>query len=92
MSVEIQFRGPLAAKTGIASYHVTIIEGDSLRKTLQSLIESEDTVKEAWTDIERIDREALILRNEVDVGLIEGIDTILADGDKLVILPLVHGG
>ncbi|MFW9966047.1 MAG: MoaD/ThiS family protein [Candidatus Thorarchaeota archaeon] len=92
MRVEIQLRGPLAAKRGMQVFHLDVGEGANLEMTLQSLIESEEEVEKAWTDSGRMDREALILRNETDIGLTGGLDTILKDGDKIVILPLVHGG
>jgi molybdopterin converting factor small subunit len=92
MRVEIRFRGPLASKTGIQVFHVDIDEDDKLGTTLQKLIECEDAVKEIWTDSERMDREAMILRNEADIGLTGGLDTVLEDGDTIVVLPLVHGG
>jgi molybdopterin converting factor small subunit len=92
MRVEIRFRGPLASKRGMHVFNVEIQEGASLEMTLKSLLSSEEAVESAWVDTDRIDREALILRNEADVGLTGGLDTVLEDGDKIVILPLVHGG
>jgi molybdopterin converting factor small subunit len=74
------------------AFHVDMEEGAKLGTTLQSLIEREDAVKAIWTDSERMDREAMILRNEADVGLTGGLETILEDGDNIVVLPLVHGG
>jgi molybdopterin converting factor small subunit len=74
------------------TFHIDM-EGDAnLGMTLQTLIEREEVVKNIWTDSERIDCEAMILRNDADVGLTGGLETILEDGDTIVILPLVHGG
>ncbi len=92
MKVEIHLRGPLAVKRGMQVFHLDVREGANLEMTLQSLIESEEEVEKVWTDTDRMDREALILRNETDIGLTGGLDTMLEDGDKIVILPLVHGG
>ncbi len=92
MRVEIRFRGPLAAKTGMQAFHVDIEAGANLGMTLQTLIESEKAVEKIWTDPERMDREAMILRNEADIALTGGLETILEDGDEIVVLPLVHGG
>lgn len=92
MRVEIRFRGPLASKRGMHVFNVEIEEGASLEMTLKGLIRSEEAVEKVWINTDRIDREALILRNEADVGLTGGLDTVLEDGDKIVILPLVHGG
>ncbi|MFX0108012.1 MAG: MoaD/ThiS family protein [Candidatus Hodarchaeota archaeon] len=92
MSIEIRFRGPLATQAGMQSIRIEIGVGFNLRRALQQLIDTNDSVKRIWTDPERIDREALILRNEVDVGVTGGLETLLENDDKLVILPLVHGG
>jgi molybdopterin converting factor small subunit len=73
-------------------FHMDIEKGDKLGMTLQKLVEREDVVKEIWTDSERMDREAMILRNEADIGLTGGLDTVLENGDTIVVLPLVHGG
>jgi molybdopterin converting factor small subunit len=73
-------------------FHVDIEEDANLGTTLQNLIDREEAVKEIWADPERIDREAMILRNDADIGLTGGLETILEDGDTVVILPLVHGG
>ena len=73
-------------------FHVDIEDGASLGMTLKRLIKSEEAVEKVWTDTDKMDREALILRNESDVGLTGGLETVLKDGDKIVILPLVHGG
>ena len=56
------------------------------------LFERDKDVKEIWTDVERMDREAMIMVNDVDIGLTGGLDTILKQGDELIVLPLVHGG
>jgi molybdopterin converting factor small subunit len=92
MRVEIRFRGPLAAKVGMGIFKMDIEEGTNLVMTLQALIESEEAVKRIWTDPERMDREALILRNGTDIGLTDGLATMLEDEDRILILPLVHGG
>jgi len=73
-------------------YSVDVDEGSSLRTALQTLVDSEEDVEGTWTDPETMDREALILCNEVDIGLTGGLETGLKDGDEVIVLPLVHGG
>ena len=92
MRVNIRFRGPLAAKTGMQAFQMDIEDGANLRMTLQALIDSEEAVKKIWTDPERMDREALILRNGTDIGLTDGLATVLENEDRILVLPLVHGG
>ena len=73
-------------------FEVKIEDGKNLKTVLEQLISTHDEVKEHWQSAEQMDRETLLLRNEVDIGLLEGLETTLEDGDLLVILPLVHGG
>jgi molybdopterin converting factor small subunit len=73
-------------------YSMDVDEGSSLRMVLQTLVDEEEAVEGTWTDPEAMDREALILCNEVDIGLTGGLETKLKDGDELIVLPLVHGG
>ena len=56
------------------------------------LIEREKGVRDVWSSPEAMDRDALILCNESDIGLTGGLETIINDGDVLVVLPLIHGG
>ena len=90
--MSIRFRGPIAGKMRDPSFQIVTEDGTPLGMVLQILIEQEESVREVWDNHNRMDREALILRNEVDVGLTGGLETILEDGDNLSILPLVHGG
>ena len=92
MKVTVRFRGPLANQMDSDSGQIEIVEGASLRDLLTLLIGKNDTVRDTWSSPEQIDRDTLILRNEVDVGLSGGLETELTDGDVFVILPLVHGG
>ena len=92
MSVLIRFRGPLASRMSEPTFQIDVDESISLRELLQKIIGRESIVRDVWEDENRMDREALILCNETDVGLTGGLDTVIQDGDELVILPLVHGG
>ncbi len=77
---------------GSQQYHVDVDEGTGLREVLQVLIGREEGVRSVWKDPDAMDREALILCNEVDIGLTGGLETKLKEGDEVVVLPLVHGG
>ncbi|MFX0045354.1 MAG: MoaD/ThiS family protein [Candidatus Hermodarchaeota archaeon] len=92
MRVTVRFRGPLANQMTNQQYSIDVDEGSSLRTVLQTLVDREEVVERTWTDPETMDREALILWNEVDIGLTGGLETRLKDGDELIVLPLVHGG
>jgi len=73
-------------------FHVEVRENATLHKLLEELLQKEENVSKIWNSPESIDSEALVLLNEVDVGLTGGLETELSDGDEIVVLPLVHGG
>ncbi|MFW9770473.1 MAG: MoaD/ThiS family protein [Candidatus Thorarchaeota archaeon] len=92
MKVTVQFRGPLAKKIQDGLIDIECGDGSSLLDILTELIEKEASVREVWSSPETIDRDALILHNDSDIGLTGGLETRLNDGDLLVVLPLIHGG
>ncbi|MFW9918004.1 MAG: MoaD/ThiS family protein [Candidatus Thorarchaeota archaeon] len=92
MKVRIRFRGPLASQMSIDRVELEAPEASTLQQALDLALNTIPPMKEVWDDSNQIDREALLLKNEVDVGLLDGLSTILEAGDEIVILPLVHGG
>ncbi len=92
MRVAIRFRGPVGKRMQAPGFHVEIGENATLHNLFEVLLQKEENVSEIWNSPESIDSEALILLNEVDVGLTGGLKTELSDGDEIVVLPLVHGG
>jgi molybdopterin converting factor small subunit len=73
-------------------FHVEVRENATLHNLFDMLLQKEENVSEIWNSPESIDSEALVLLNEVDVGLTGGLETELSDGDEIIVLPLVHGG
>ena len=92
MTVTVRFRGPIAARMKSPHFEVEIKEGLPLRTVIQLVLDSEKDVQDVWSDVLTMDRDALILLNEVDIGLTGGLDTQVQEDDAIVILPLVHGG
>ena len=92
MRITVQFRGPLAKQIQDGQIDIDFSDGGSLLEVLTELLDKEDGVREVWSDPETMDRDALILCNDSDIGLTGGLETQLSDGDKVVVLPLIHGG
>ena len=92
MRVAVRFRGPVGKRMRTPIFDVEVREGSTLRNLLEVLLQKEENVSAIWNSPESIDSEALVLLNEVDVGLTGGLETELSDGDEIVVLPLVHGG
>ena len=92
MKVTLQFRGPLAKKFQKGSIKIELENGATLSDLLNKVIEREESVREVWNSPEVIDRDALVLCNEADIGLSGGLHTKLNETDVIVVLPLIHGG
>ena len=92
MKVTLQFRGPLAKKFQEGRIELDIGNGTTLADLLRKAINSEESIREVWDSPEVIDRDAIVLCNDADVGLSGGLETVLSDGDVVMILPLIHGG
>lgn len=69
-----------------------IEDGLTLNDLFVKIIEQNSYLQSIWKEPKEIDRDSMILCNEVDIGVTGGLETILNDGDILTIVPLVHGG
>ncbi|NWF97182.1 MAG: MoaD/ThiS family protein [Candidatus Thorarchaeota archaeon] len=92
MRVEVTFRGVLAGSLGRGQMIMELDTGSTIAQLLQKMIGVEQNVLRIWKAPEEVVRDALVLRNGVDIGLTGDLETTLVDGDRVVILPLVHGG
>jgi molybdopterin converting factor small subunit len=92
MAVIIKFGGPITKRLNNPTFSIEIQKGSNIREIMHILFEKEKVVKEIWTDVEKMERDAMVLVNDVDIGLTGGLDTIVKQGDQLTVLPLVHGG
>jgi molybdopterin converting factor small subunit len=63
-----------------------------VQDALETVLQREPYLRETWASPEEMDRDSLILVNDIDIGLTGGLKTSLSDGDSVSILPLVHGG
>ena len=92
MKVSVRFRGPIARKMEHGTLEIEIDDGFTLQDLIAKMIEQDSYLQSTWKGPEEVDRDSMILHNDVDIGIIGGLVTILKDGDILTILPLVHGG
>lgn len=65
-----------------------------LREALKKITEELPALKGALFDPELGDPRpnSLILVNGREVSVLNGLDTILNDGDEVVLIPILHGG
>ncbi len=92
MMIEIKFKGPISKQIDSDSVMVDIESGSSLTDVLQKVIDEKSFLQSIWREPQEIDRDSMILCNEVDIAVLGGLKMIMKEGDVLTILPLVHGG
>jgi len=92
MKISVRFRGPIAREIEGGTIEVNLEDGFTLRNLFDKILKENSYLQSVWKDPVEIDRDSMILCNEVDIGVTGGLETILKDGDILMLLPLVHGG
>ncbi len=92
MNISVKFRGPIAREIENGTLEMDIEDGFTLNDLFVKMIEQVSYLQSIWKKPTEIDRDSMILYNEVDIGVTGGLETTLKDGDILTILPLVHGG
>jgi len=92
MKISVRFRGPIAREIEGGIVEVELEEGSTLKDLFGKILAQNSYLQSVWRNPVEIDRDSMILCNEVDIGVTGGLKTTLKDGDILIILPLVHGG
>ena len=90
MSVEVRIPTILRAYTG--GDKVVTGEGADLRALLADLDGRYPGIGERLVDEQGLRRYVNVYLNDEDVRFLGGLDTVVADGDSVTILPAVAGG
>jgi molybdopterin converting factor small subunit len=66
----------------------------SLRKAMKGIVKELPKLKKVLIDpeLENPRPNTLILVNGKEISVLNGLDTMLEDGDEVVFVPVVHGG
>jgi len=91
MNIRLRLYGELKIVLGSRELYLTLLEGSSLCSLIQIL---EGEYKKATSSPTNRDRQfssVRILRNGMDIHTRDGLDTELADGDVITILPMIAG-
>jgi len=93
--IKVRLLGVFRELSGKRRVTMEFEEAVTARKVIQKLTESlSSKFKETLIDPELSDPRlnALILVNGKEIGVLHGLQTILDDGDEMVLLPVAHGG
>lgn len=94
MVITIRFIGSLRASSKKSKLSLNLENAVSLREVVNKLIEEQPKLRRALIDPELDDprTNVLMLVNGKEIGVLNGLETKLKDGDELVLVPVVHGG
>jgi molybdopterin synthase sulfur carrier subunit len=94
MAVTVNFIGVFRAISGRNKIDIKIEDNVPLREVINKIVEKFPTLKRALVDLELEDPRpnALILVNGKEIGVLNGLETLLKDGDEVVLIPVIHGG
>jgi len=94
MVITLRFIGALASVSGKSKCSLKPKESASLREVLKQLVKEQPKLGRALIDSELDDPRpnALILVNGKEIGVLDGLETMLNDGDEVVFVPVLHGG
>ncbi len=94
MEIRVKFIGSLRSAAGNSKLTLKMKKRVSLREAVKEIVSRHPKLKRALIDPELGDPRpnALILVNERDVSVLNGLETVLKDGDEVVFVPILHGG
>ena len=96
MRVRVKLYGVLKTAARVENLELDLGMSATVRQLVRKLV---DTVARTEFETYLIDAElkdprpnALIMVSGTEVGALNGLDTVLRDGDEIVFLPVAHGG
>jgi molybdopterin synthase sulfur carrier subunit len=94
MIVTVKFVGAFRSISGKSKFTLKLVNVVSLREVLRKIVEKLPRLKRVLIDPELEDPRpsTLILVNGKEISVLNGLDTMLKDGDEVVFVPVVHGG
>jgi molybdopterin synthase sulfur carrier subunit len=93
-TVTARFVGAFRTISGRDTFTVKSEKGIPLREAVKNIVEDLPRLKHALIDSELDDPRpnALILVNGKEISVLNGLETLLRDGDEVVFVPVLHVG
>jgi len=94
MILTVKFVGAFRSISGKSKFTLKFEDIVSLREVVRKIVEELPKLKRVLIDLELEDPRpnTLMLVNGKEVSVLNGLDTVLKDGDEVVFVPVVHGG
>ncbi|MEM2117494.1 MAG: MoaD/ThiS family protein [Candidatus Bathyarchaeia archaeon] len=94
MTITVRFVGAFRSVSGKSKITIKLEEETPLRKIINKIVEKMPKLKKVLIDPELEDPRpnTLILVNGKEISILNGLQTLLKDGDEVVFIPVIHGG
>jgi len=94
MVITVRFTGAFRSISGKNKLTIAFEGTVPLREAIKKIVEELPKLKRALIDPELEDPRpnTLILVNGKEISVLNGLETMLNDGDEVVLVPVVHGG
>jgi molybdopterin converting factor small subunit len=92
--IKVKLLGTLKWAAGKEQQEIEASEPINVGELLESLAVNSSRMKSILSEniIENSRPNMIILINEIEIGLLKGLNTDLLDGDTLTLIPTAHGG
>lgn len=94
MEVTVRFIGVFRAVSERSNLTINLEDAVHVREAVERILEKLPELKKTSMGPRPKDAElhTLILLNGREISVLNGLDTILQDGDEIVFIPVSHGG
>ena len=94
MKITVKFVGAFRHFSGVSKFELKVKDPKSVGDLMAMLIREMPEIESSLVDqhLEKLNPNTLILVNDKEIGVLDGVESILNDGDEVVFVPVVHGG
>jgi molybdopterin synthase sulfur carrier subunit len=94
MVVTVRFIGAFRSVSGKSKLSIKFEDTVPLREAVKKIVKELPKLEPALIDPDLEDPRpnALVLVNGKEINVLNGLETILEDGDEVVFVPVIHGG
>ncbi len=94
MSIKVRMLGVLRETGGSKEQTIDVVEGTTVESVIRNLMAKDERLEAVlWDkDVDSPLPNTLIMLDGVEVNNLEGLETPVKRGQKLVLLSVVHGG
>jgi len=94
MAITVKFVGAFRHFSGVGELALGCCGLNSVSDLVNELVKKVPEMERGLVDpqLGNPDPTALILVNGREIGVLDGLETRLKDGDEVVLVPVVHGG